>query len=236
MEGIQEANVFVLKIDDNDPGEDGTIGEDIPLPLTLPFETCWFEPLKGVLATWQNEKGIKVFLKGILLEEKAPGIFNYIAYVETDTTNAVYTLYDNDDLYDKSPVLKDLAYICKNTVALILNKLNQTTVAGLVKNNERIKLKIRGEKHHHKIKEIIYIMPKKDRQASIPGIGQVNWTHRWRVRGHWRKLEAGIGKNRGGEYCIHGFTWITEFEKGPESAPLIAKKTRLITGSEPVEK
>lgn len=39
-----------------------------------------------------------------------------------------------------------------------------------------------------------------------------NWSHCWKVMGHYRK-HTGIGKNRQGERCIPGKTWVKEHYK-----------------------
>lgn len=41
------------------------------------------------------------------------------------------------------------------------------------------------------------------------------WSHRWLVRGHWRRLHAGTPEER--------LTWVMEHVKGPEHLPLILK-------------
>mgnify|MGYP001565127442 CR=1 FL=1 len=50
---------------------------------------------------------------------------------------------------------------------------------------------------------------------------EVEWNYRWRVRGHWRRIE-GIGKDPEGNK-VQGFTWIKECIKGPENKPLLNK-------------
>lgn len=75
------------------------------------------------------------------------------------------------------------------------------------------------------ISKIIRVSPNKEIVRSI-GSREVDWSHRWMVRGHWRK-HNGLGKNRSGEYSVSGYTWVVEHEKGPEGAPLVADKVRL---------
>lgn len=47
----------------------------------------------------------------------------------------------------------------------------------------------------------------------------IEWQHRWKVRGHWRRIK-GIGHDTEGNE-VNGFTWIKECIKGPEDKPLI---------------
>jgi hypothetical protein len=63
-------------------------------------------------------------------------------------------------------------------------------------------------------------------------LGKIDWKHQWRVRGHWRKIsDRMIGKDREGEYCIVGRTWVKDFVKG--DGPLI-EKTRIHKGEKNV--
>lgn len=48
-----------------------------------------------------------------------------------------------------------------------------------------------------------------------PGESQVQWQHRWIVRGHWRWQACGPGRTE------RKRIWINPFVKGPESAPFV---------------
>ena len=94
---------------------------------------------------------------------------------------------------------------------------------GNVKMRERIRLKDEsGQKYIHKINNVIYLAPKKGREDSIDHY-EVDWSHQWRVRGHWRVLVDGIGKDRQGDYGVKGFTWVKDHTKGPENTQLVEK-------------
>jgi hypothetical protein len=58
----------------------------------------------------------------------------------------------------------------------------------------------------------------------------IDWSHRWEVRGHWRKV-SGIGKDSTGEYCVNGFTWVKDQERGKQGVP-VTKKTRIFLNKE----
>ena len=49
----------------------------------------------------------------------------------------------------------------------------------------------------------------------VPGESQVQWQHRWIVRGHWRWQACGAGR------AERRRIWINPFVKGPESAPFV---------------
>ena len=63
--------------------------------------------------------------------------------------------------------------------------------------------------------------PIKKTYQSFESSSEIEWNHRWRVRGHWRRIE-GIGKDPEGNK-VQGFTWIKECIKGPENKPLLNK-------------
>jgi hypothetical protein len=111
----------------------------------------------------------------------------------------------------------------------MIEKLNsKKSKTGLVRTNERIKIRSGEESRIHKIKSIVYIKDYNSKTEDFQS-RDIDWSHRWSVRGHWRKVDS-IGKNRAGEYVISGWTWVTEHEKGPDEAPLITK-TRIVKDS-----
>jgi len=86
-----------------------------------------------------------------------------------------------------------------------------------------------GEKQNVKINQIVHVRLKDKYRASSAdgGTDAVNWSHRWEVRGHWRRV-AGIGKDRDGNYLVKGFTWVSACTKGPEEKAVV-KKLRLVS-------
>jgi hypothetical protein len=102
--------------------------------------------------------------------------------------------------------------------------------AGQEKVTARIKVRSGGNKEIVKIKRLIHIAPKSQKASYEKGTREIEWSHRWFSRGHWRELPKGqLGKNRQGLYAELGRTWVTESIKGPERKDLI-QKTRLIDG------
>lgn len=78
-----------------------------------------------------------------------------------------------------------------------------------------------------KIKSVVHVrLKRKIHNNYLPG-RDVDWSHRWEVRGHWRRIQ-GIGKDREGNYNIKGFTWVSAHEKGPEEKDLV-RKIRLVS-------
>lgn len=77
-----------------------------------------------------------------------------------------------------------------------------------------------------KIKSVIHVRLKSGKGNYTSGTSNIEWSHRWEVRGHWRKTQ-GVGKDREGAYNTQGFTWVIPHEKGPEEKDLV-KKIRVV--------
>ena len=116
--------------------------------------------------------------------------------------------------------------VFKSFVAEYLNRLHKEKI-GVTGRLENIKYKIGSEKKFLRPKNITYVSPVKYIQTTESNSHKnITWTHRWEVRGHWRKTST-IGKDRDGNYCVHGYTWVKPSIKGPQNSPLI-KKSRLV--------
>jgi hypothetical protein len=109
-------------------------------------------------------------------------------------------------------------------VRKFLDRLDQEA-AGAERVNERIKIRSAGQKEIVKIKRLIHVAPKKYKSDyATKTQKEIEWSHRWFSRGHWRKLPEGmLGKNREGDYVEVGRTWVTESIKGPEHKELVSK-------------
>lgn len=72
-----------------------------------------------------------------------------------------------------------------------------------------------GSSRYFSFKPVIYIARTKHLELAPQKVNRqkIDWSHRFWVRGHYRKIE-GVGKNRDGEYCLTGKTWVREHEKG----------------------
>lgn len=69
-----------------------------------------------------------------------------------------------------------------------------------------------------KNRPIYYILDKKQyekRQYNIKPVTKLEYSHAFKVRGHWRKIsETSIGKDRSGQYTVKGSTWVIDYIKG----------------------
>jgi hypothetical protein len=212
IRGIKDAKVFIVVTDIDDKGIDvGGIESAGSKPFSLPFKTCWLEVMNGGLANWDMPSG-RWELRGLLIEEYAPEKFNYVLLVDqSNGRQALYALHDDMDYEQHTEKFRKVA---REAAFQTISRLNNRSLeAGVVNNHEKLKIKTAQGKIFHRIRKIIYVVSKKSRGLPIDGISQqVDWSHRWLVRGHWRSI-AGLGKDRDGNYCIAGFTWVTEHEK-----------------------
>ncbi len=114
----------------------------------------------------------------------------------------------------------------KNYLFIILNDLVESFIDFM--NSKTSLVNIQDETHKiqytdqdnkvraAKITKVVYIKDGRDKKANSKKIKGA-WTpfYSWRVRGHWRKIEENsLGKNRSGEYCIKGLTWVVDCVKG----------------------
>ena len=92
-----------------------------------------------------------------------------------------------------------------------------------------------NRKHADTIKRynrpIYYVLDKKEETKKvnyykIQSRGHLEFTHAFKVRGHWRKIsDKSLGKDRNGNYSIYGHTWVTEYIKGEGE---LTKRLRVI--------
>lgn len=77
------------------------------------------------------------------------------------------------------------------------------------------KVMISGNKRNRKKSEYSIITRKKYTSFAMTELGRkIEFTFAFPVRGHWRELPGKIGKDRKGNYCVQGKTWVNESVKG----------------------
>lgn len=187
-------------------------------PIDLPFKTCFFEMLYGpVTSIIENKKELPV--AGIWIKETAPWEYSVLAFLSNESDSGRYTTAVIDQENIKPRFL--------NIVKKLLERMNREEV-GFSNPRKFIKVKPKNKpKVTHRISKVVYVVPKNQiNDVSVFAGKEINWTHQWTVRGHWRKLPGRIGKDRDGN-PIADFSWVTNHVKGPSGAPLI-KKVRVV--------
>ena len=198
--------------------------ESIRTDIAPPFETCWIQCPEGTSlnAVLHDDKVEQVY--GIWIHETRPYyyLFGLVTGDPVEPEGALRLQVGYMDFANPAHTSNEIWYV----LSAFLQPFGREYALGVEKTSARFKFKRDGEKILHKIKKIIHVVPKTKSAMSKLG-DKVDWSHQWRVRGHWREIK-GIGKDRAGEYCIKGWTWVSDFVKGPEDKPIV-EKTRVVT-------
>jgi len=230
-----ECHPFVFSVPDIKPMDilDLEPSEEV---VDLPFPVISIEVLNGFLTVPEPTDEVRIFITLIIAREVAPREYNFLVFA--DLVNDEKT---EKKIYEASRTTKGSQdHLGGDTFKYInallvhnLKKLSRERV-GLEARNKSIKIGTGKNKTFFRPKNITYVSPKKyiGNFDVLPNNRNITWSHRWPSRGHWRNIN-GIGKDRSGDYCVTGHTWVMESIKGPENAPLI-KKTYLVKEGETV--
>lgn len=208
-----------------------TQGKEYPDPyhgeLDVPFPIMSIEVLGQAISVPPPNTPIDqmVWVSCIIIHEVKPREYEFYAYFQRNNEvngevkrqfGLIGPLRQNDDHYD----------IFKSFVGEYLERLHKEKV-GVSGRSQSIKYKEHGVKKFMRPKNITYVSPVKYISETENEVHRnIVWSHRWEVRGHWRKTSS-IGKDREGNYCIEGYTWVVPSIKGPQNSPLI-KKSRIL--------
>ena len=149
----------------------------------------------------------------ILVAEHAPRQYVYYLYMSTELRGKQLKCVVKADFMDA-------------LVEKFIDRINAQK-CGTEHVRERIKVGVGKSKHTHTIRRIVHVRPKSQRTEANEASGrQIEWTHRWWRRGHWREI-SGLGKDRSGNYCVAGKTWVMEHTAGAPDGVVVAK-TRVV--------
>lgn len=200
---------------------DGTINIDnseSPDLLDLPFSTCLIESTDGTLFNLDSSDlpAGSSDIACLFVTELEGGTYGFLGLM-TDG-NATWATDPKSESY------KTFMIVSKAICAFINSK---NTNVGQQKTNIRFKHKKTGIM---KVKKLIHIARKSKPGQLVNVLSKfdVDWSHRWEVRGHWRSIGAKVGKDRNGSYNVKGFTWVNSHIRGPDDKELI-KKTRVVS-------
>lgn len=188
--------------------------------MSLPFKKTSFEVYR-YLQFHSLENGVLSFTCGILFEEKSPLEFKITVNIFFIGKNGEFGFSNN---FTTNPdELRPL-------LSVYMKELDR----GFFSNKSGEVLRYRDEKRNKKksvIKDTVYVFRnKKEADDYTKKTGdKTDYSHRFEVRGHWRKIQR-MGKCREGCYCTWGYTWVKDFEKGNKNLPLVKKTRLLITG------
>lgn len=192
--------------------------EDIP---ALPFQTIYVEIINGQLANLENHStGLwphTTHVAAMIVNEVTPDVLEYFILME------MWQVTDGK-LFSSHMLLRDVEDI--DIVNHLMYRINYE-VEGVEKVRKSIKIGKGKFKILRRVKRVIHISPKKacTEVEPVQSGRSIDWSHSWLVRGHWRKV-AEVGKNRNGDYCVSGKTFVESHAKGQG---FVHKKTRIVT-------
>jgi hypothetical protein len=239
---IEDTHLFVISMSAIFPVDTGIVAENLGSHTAIrrldenldrdvapPFQTCWFQFPEVKYDAWSGlfDKVTDEMIFGMFLHEIEPHHYLF-AFVMSDKNDPTLHRFRYGQA---SNVLNHEIW---DSICIWLQPFSKNSTVGTMKSPSRIKFRDpkTGEKRTHKIRKVVTVFPKKMSEDDFTYAESegVDFSHRFSVRGHWRKV-AGIGKNRQDEYCVQGFTYVCEHEKGPEHLPVI-NKTRVVIGKE----
>lgn len=180
--------------------------------IDAPFPIFSYEILNGSITVPSPEDAMAISIKCIMVCELEPKKYCYYALVEHVGLNPFFMVITTGTF----------GFL----TAEIFKRLEDER-DGVEKVREKIKIGVGNTKRFHTIRRIIHISPKAEIKEYEAFGRKVDFTHRFSVRGHWRTLPGGLGKDREDVYCIPDWTWVRDSIKGPKDKPLV-KKTRIV--------
>ena len=181
-------------------------------PLDLPYPTCFFEMLGKPINVTDTKDGFNAKCVGIWINELSPKNYEVLSLFLTGRDHVI--VFDDTEEYQ---------LFLLGAIRSLLKRMSKEEVGF---NNPRkfVKAKIGSEKINHRINKIVYVCPKRMVDAARNHSSrEIDWSHQWSVRGHWRQILGKIGRDRDENPCV-GYTWVRPHVRGPDGAPLIQKK------------
>lgn len=199
-------------------------------PLDLPFRLCWFEMTNSEPEFFNGKGVVERRVGAIIAYEAAFNLYCFMCYEVYPTRQISFLTTATEDTVRlrqyfeaKEWVRKACAVLNKESTEVGQDKiLMQVTKTGRFSGNTKVRMAN---------VPITIAVPRQAARRTYVGSNQLDFSHRFEVRGHWRKTTGSIGKNREGEYVVQGYTWVKAHVKGPEDKPVI-KKTRIIKGEQ----
>ena len=187
------------------------------LGTSMPFPVCYIEfrgekSLAQVISATGSEQ-ITIY-SGAFIETENARLEAWLSTRFPDGNSGILNIKQDDVRWTRL----NLSVVLEKVLLQIRSKK-----IGSEKCNFSFKARTKQGTEFFKIKKIIRVCGSE--KTAIPLVtvgGIVDWSHRWEVMGHWRKIE-GLGKNRAGEYVLSGLTWVNPHAKGPEHLPLVPK-------------
>ncbi len=190
------------------PVTNGSTVYGLDAEVSLPFSAVSIELSDGL--ELEGFEGSKLVTTCVLAVEVRPMVYTVFCLTESPTGSYKEIHRFNIEEGDASV----LNYYC--------NLINESE-SGTEVVNTKVKIGNGSQKTKHYIRKVVHITKDRKNYTNSGNTRDIDWTYRFEVRGHWRKIER-IGKDREGNYTVSGYTWIKNFVKGSIKLPLIRKQ------------
>lgn len=122
-------------------------------------------------------------------------------------------VHTNDE---NKKLLKDIGANIENLMSTVMQLIYELNRRDAVRSDVKgRKVEINGNKRDRRKFQYSVITRRKYVSKAIKRLGRkLEFTFAFPVRGHWRDLPGKIGKDRKGNYCVEGKTWVKESVKG----------------------
>lgn len=195
--------------------------------IDAPFPAFSLEMSNSAPLIIQNDE-VKISVRCIAVLETKPNSFVFFihAYKKLEDGTSRHPVVVRGD--DKTTP------IYSSAVRYYLDRISKEQ-CGVQAVGTRFKIGSGANKINAKIKRVVHIRPKKkhvDLGLGSREVFDIDWSHRFEVRGHWRII-SGVGKDRAGNYNVQNYTWVSHHVRGPEHLPLIKKSRIFDNKSEP---
>jgi hypothetical protein len=220
----------------------------LPFHIGMPFESIWIESLNQKsfyaydLPEWEPlcHGPVSIYFEGLyvhrmgLYEGDEPYYFLVLYGAVVDMKNKRLLEYIINPIREFITEKNYDRHIFHPFLFELFQSLRQEGKWGHEAFKRKYKQGSGKNKEFIKINGIVHVKSKKSPKDTVvdPEAEKriIDWSHRWEVMGHWRKV-AGIGKDEMGKYGVKGFTWVRPHTKGPQEKELI-KKIRLVDSQE----
>lgn len=205
--------------------------------LTLPFESCFINyikpsdssPLFNVMSVFLREYSVNTLtgtlyfnLNNLKTTNTNSATINQPFYITIDESDMVLNLKplkNKSSTYDMSKLNEIFITTILSVIGVLLTLNEHDIVEDHTNKSDYYTFKDKQKKTVKVPNRVIYYTMNKKTYSSnkhkIKPIGRLEYSHAFRVRCHWRRIEpTSIGKDRYGRRVVIGKTFVKDFVKG----------------------
>jgi len=184
--------------------------EELLAELSLPFPICYIEqPGDRVMVLPYHNSEVRICAAFFIEIGPSKIAVSLLASVAGKTQMLWATVNQEKPLWHEQLWTIATAYL-----RAFCNTLKNSTQIGYETVHRQINAKIGTHHFSRNIGKVIRIKNTPKEHVTPILTRSITWESSWFVRGHWRRKQGGLGKDRSGEYSIPNFTWVKHHVKG----------------------